>query len=317
MPNTSTRMLRLLSLLQTHRYWTGRELADRLEVSQRTLRRDIDRVRELGYPVSANPGIAGGYQLEAGGALPPLLLDDDEAVAIAIGLDQAARGAVKGMEEASVRALTKIIRMMPPRLRRDVDALGKFTVPAVFGGSPTVDASVLTILAQACRDAERLRFSYTARDGTRAIRLVEPNRLVTIGRRWYLAAWDVDRADWRTFRVDRLVDPRSTRHRFEPREVPGGDAAKFVSDGLASMPTRYRVVVTISTAAANVERVVSGWGTVEAVDERSCRLQMSVDSLDWPVMVLAAVGAPFEVHEPAELRDQARRTGEVLTGATR
>jgi predicted DNA-binding transcriptional regulator YafY len=302
MGNTSGRMLRLLSLLQTHRYWPGSELAERLDVSDRTLRRDIDRLRELGYPVNATPGVAGGYQLGAGAALPPLLLDDDEAVAIAVGLRQAASGAVAGLEETSVSALTKVIRMMPPRLRRRIDALGAYTVPAVLGGGPTVNAEALTIIAQACRDDERLRFDYTARDGSRAMRLVEPNRLVTVGRRWYLVAWDVDRADWRTFRVDRLSDPRSTRFRFEPREVPGGDPAAFVRQGLSAVASRYRVDVVVRTPAADVEKVVSGWGTVEAIDDGSCRLRVTVDGLEWPAMVLAADGADFDVVEPAELR---------------
>ena len=315
MANTSTRMLRLLSLLQTHRYWTGSELAERLEVSERTVRRDVDRLRELGYPVDANRGVAGGYQLEAGGALPPLLLDDDEAIAIAVGLRQATGGSVRGIEETSVRALTKIIRMMPPGLRRRMDALGDYTVPALLGGGPSVDADALTIIAQACRDDERLRFGYTGRDGAQAIRLVEPNRLVTVGRRWYLVGWDVDRADWRTFRVDRLTDPRSTRFRFQPREVPGGDAAAFVSQGLASVPTRYQVIVAIQTPAANVEPVVGAWGAIESVDARSCRLQMNVDSLDWPAMVLAAVGAEFEIVNPPELRDYIRRLGEFFARA--
>ena len=150
--------------------------------------------------------------------------------------------------------------MMPPRLRRRIDALGAYTVPAVFGGGPTVDADALAVIAQACRDDERLRFDYTARDGARATRLVEPSRLVTLGRRWYLVAWDIDRADWRTFRVDRLTDPRSTRFRFEQREVPGGDAAAFVSSQLPSMPTRYQVEVIVRTAAADVDRVVSAGG---------------------------------------------------------
>jgi predicted DNA-binding transcriptional regulator YafY len=313
MANTSGRMLRLLSLLQTHRFWAGSELATRLDVSERTVRRDVDRLRELGYPVNANPGVAGGYQLEAGAALPPLLLDDDEAVAIAVGLHQAAGGAVSGMEETSLRALAKLIRMMPPRLRGRIDTLGAYTVPAVLGGGPRVDADGLTIIAQACRDGERLRFDYTARDGAAATRLVEPSRLVTVGRRWYLVAWDVDRADWRTFRVDRLSDPRSTRFRFEPREVPGGDAAAFVKTGLSSVPTRYQVTVIVRAPAADVERVIERWGTVEAIDAASCSLRMNVDELEWPAMVLAAVGADFEIVEPDDLRVYVRRTGEFFT----
>src|SRR5690349_1673026 len=205
MANTSERTLRLLSLLQTHRYWAGTDLADRLGVSERTLRRDVDRLRELGYPVDASRGVAGGYQLRAATAMPPLLLDDEEAVAIAVGLRPAAGGAVEGIEETSVRALTKVIQVMPPRLRRRVEALRAYTVPGVFSGGPTVDAEALAVIASACRDDERLRFDYTARGQERTTRLVEPHRLVSLGRRWYLVAWDTERGDWRTFRVDRLV----------------------------------------------------------------------------------------------------------------
>jgi predicted DNA-binding transcriptional regulator YafY len=174
MANTSSRMLRLLSLLQTHRYWPGGELAQRLEVSERTLRRDIDRLRELGYPVDASRGVAGGYQLQAGAALPPLLLDDEEAVAIAVGLRTASGGAVEGIEETSVRALAKVVQVMPPRLRRRVDALQSHLMPAAWGDGPTVNAETLTVIAQACRDDERLRFRYTTREGDEATREVDP-----------------------------------------------------------------------------------------------------------------------------------------------
>src|SRR6266851_2217327 len=192
MANTSSRTLRLLSLLQTHRFWPGDELADRLEVSPRTLRRDIDRLRELGYPVDAHRGVDGGYQLAAGAVLPPLVLDDEEAVALAIGLRTAAQGAVAGIEEASVRALAKVVHVMPPRLRRRVDALRAATVPAVWATTgPTVDAGLLTAVAQACRDEERLRFAYTVQSGERTARHVEPHRLVSLGRRWYLVAYDL------------------------------------------------------------------------------------------------------------------------------
>src|SRR5215471_18066418 len=174
MANTSSRTLRLLSLLQTHRYWPGNELADRLSVSPRTLRRDIDRLRELGYPVEARRGIEGGYQLAAGAALPPLVVDDEEAVALAIGLRTAAQGAVAGIEESSIRALAKVVQVMPPRLRRRVEALRSATVPAVWGDGPSIDAGVLTVVAQACRDEERIRFSYTATDGEQTDRHIEP-----------------------------------------------------------------------------------------------------------------------------------------------
>jgi predicted DNA-binding transcriptional regulator YafY len=316
MSNTSGRMLRLLSLLQTHRFWPGGELADRLEVSDRTLRRDVDRLRELGYPVHASRGVAGGYQLQAGAALPPLLLDDDEAVAIAVGLRTAAAGAVEGIEETSVRALSKVIQVMPPRLRRRVNALQEYTIPVVMRGGPTVDSVALTAIAQACRDEERLRFTYTAREGEPAGRLVEPHRLVSLGRRWYLVAWDVERHDWRTFRVDRLTGPAPTGARFRPRELPAADAAAFVRERLATLPTRYRVVVEVAAPAARVRAVVDRWGTVEEVGEDRCRLVMAVDSLDWPALVLSAVGAAFEVVDPPELRTHLRRTADLFHTAT-
>lgn len=316
MANTSARTLRLLSLLQTHRYWPGAELADRLKVSERTLRRDIDRLRDLGYPVDASRGVAGGYQLQSGAGMPPLLLDDDEAVAIAVGLTTAAGGAVDGIEETSVRALTKVVQVMPPRLRRRVNALQAYTVPAAMGGGPTVDASALTVIAQACRDDERLRFGYTRRDGEHASRLVEPHRLVSLGRRWYLVAWDLERHDWRTFRVDRLIDPAATGARFRPRELPGGDAAAFVRNQMASIPTKYQVAVRVHAPAAEVTRVVSRWGTVEPIDEESCTLLMSVDDLEWPAMVLGSVRADFEVLDPPELIDHLRSVGELFVQST-
>ncbi|MGH8964439.1 MAG: helix-turn-helix transcriptional regulator, partial [Actinomycetes bacterium] len=235
MANTSSRTLRLLSLLQTHRYWPGAELADRLGVSVRTLRRDIDRLRELGYPVEASRGVDGGYQLAAGAALPPLVLDDEEAVALAVGLQAAAQGGVSGIAETSVRALAKVVQVMPPRLRRRVDALRAMTVPAGFGSSaPEVDADLLTVLAQACRDAERVMFGYTSASGDVTSREVEPLRLVSLGRRWYLVAYDLLRHDWRSFRLDRVVDggARRTGARFRPRELPAEDAAAFVRSGI-------------------------------------------------------------------------------------
>ena len=307
-------MLRLLSLLQTHRYWQGTELADRLEVSPRTVRRDVDRLRELGYPVDATRGTTGGYQLQAGASLPPLLLEDDEAVAIAVGLRTAAGGAVSGIEESSVRALTKIVQVMPKRLRRRVDALQEYTVPAPLAG-PTIDAVALSTLAQACRDSERLRFGYTRYDATRAERLVEPHRLVSLGRRWYLVAWDLDRHDWRSFRVDRLTDPRLQGVPFRPRELPAADAAEFVQAGIATRPTKYDVRVLVRAPAAEVQRTVRHWGDVDAIGADSCRLSMNVDQLDWPAMVVASVGAEFTIESPDELRTYVRDVAERFSRA--
>ena len=312
--NTSARMLRLLSLLLTHRYWPGSELSERLEVSPRTLRRDIDRLRELGYTVDAVRGVAGGYQLRAGGSLPPLLLEDEEAVAIAVGLRTAAAGAVSGMEETSVQALTKVIALMPPRLRRQMDALRSQTENLVWGDGPSVDAAVLTTLAQACRDDEPLAFRYTARGGDPTDRRVEPHRLVSLGRRWYLVAYDRDRQDWRSFRVDRISDPNTTGQRFRPRDLPADDALSFVQAGIRRMPQRYAVRVRLATGPDAVARAVGRWGTVEPV-EGGCVLAMNVDSLEWPVMVLAQLEADFVVESPAELTDLLTRTAARFAGA--
>lgn len=302
-------MLRLLSLLQTHRYWPGSELADRLEVSGRTLRRDVDRLRDLGYQVDAVRGVAGGYQLRAGGALPPLLLEDEEAVAVAVGLRTAATSAVSGTDDWSVQALAKVIALMPPRLRRRMDAVTSQTEsPGPWEGAPTFDASVLTTLAQACRDSEALRFGYTAREGEATQRRVEPFRLVSLGRRWYLVAYDRDRQDWRSFRLDRISDPEPTGQRFRPRDLPADDALTFVRQGIRSMPQRYAVRVRIDTDTAVVAAQVGRWGEVTALDV-GCLLEMNVDDLAWPLMVLTGLDADFTVDSPPELADLVASVG--------
>ena len=310
--STSERMLRLLSLLQTHRYWPGPELSDRLEVSQRTLRRDVERLRDLGYAVDAVRGSAGGYQLRAGGSLPPLLLEDDEAVAVAVGLRTAATSAVSGADDWSVQALTKVLALMPPRLRRQMDAVSSQTESVVpWEGAPTVDAHVLTTLAQACRDDEVVELDYTAREAETTHRRLEPFRLVSIGRRWYLVAYDRDRQDWRSFRLDRITDPRPTGQRFRPRDLPADDALTYVQQGIRRMPQRHDVRVRLAADAASVARQVGQWGTVtpDPDDPSWCLLQMNVDDLDWPVMVLAGSGADFVVESPAELVDRVAEVG--------
>jgi predicted DNA-binding transcriptional regulator YafY len=233
MLETSARLLRLLSLLQAHREWSGADLADRLGVTPRTVRRDVDRLRELGYPVHSARGTAGGYRLGAGAQLPPLLLDDEEAVAVAVGLRQAA-GGVEGIEETSVRALAKLEQVLPDRLRRRVSALSSFTVPMPgTGRGPSVDPAVLIELAGACRDAQRLRFTYRDHGGTVTRRTAEPHRLVAAQRRWYLVAWDVDRDDWRTYRADRITPTPPHGPRFTPRRPPADDLAEYVSRGVS------------------------------------------------------------------------------------
>ncbi|MFF1400144.1 helix-turn-helix transcriptional regulator [Streptomyces sp. NPDC058287] len=315
MANTSSRTLKLLSLLQTHRHWPGLELADRLKVSERTLRRDVDRLRELGYPVSAARGTDGGYQLAPGAVLPPLLLDDEEAVALAVGIGDAAQSGIAGMEDASLRALTKVVRVLPPRLRARVDALRAMTVSAAASG-PVVAAGVLTAVAQACRDEERLRFGYTSRGNAPTEREVEPHRVVALGGRWYLVAYDLDRHDWRSFRLDRLTEPTATGARFRPRLLPAEDAVAFVQTA-SGAPAPYTVEALVHAPSARVRQVVGQWGTIEPLDRDSCRLTMTSTSLDWPTQALGNVGAEFEVLGPPEFAAHVQEWGARFLRATR
>jgi predicted DNA-binding transcriptional regulator YafY len=233
---TAERLLRLLSLFTVRRNWSGEELAGRLGVTPRTIRRDVDRLRDLGYEVRAVPGPAGGYELGAGTGLPPLLLDDDAAVAVTLGLRAVAAGAVAGMEEAAARAAAVIERVLPGRLRLRVDALRAAIVPLYTprAAEPAVRPETLALLALACRDGERLRFGYVDGQGNQSRRHVEPHRLVSTARHWYLVARDVDRGDWRSFRLDRIDEPLRTGQRSRPADPP--DAARFVAEGIASVP---------------------------------------------------------------------------------
>ncbi|GAB3572867.1 YafY family protein [Amycolatopsis endophytica] len=308
MANTSSRTLRLLSLLQTHRYWPGSELAGRLGISPRTLRRDIDRLRELGYPVEAQRGVDGGYQLAPGASLPPLVVDDEEAVALTVGLQTAAQSSVDGVAESSLRVLAKVVQVMPARLRRRVDALRAMTIPATWSGATVsrVDSGVLTAVALACRDTERIRFAYTDAAGRKTDRHVEPLRLVSLGHQWYLVAYDLTRHDWRAFRADRMGKPEVTGARFRPRDLPAADAAEFVRTRLGALPRPYEVEVVVDAAAAVACDRIGRWATVEEIDDGRCRVRMTVASLDWPALALGGLGAAFEVVRPPELRDLLR-----------
>ena len=304
MANTSARMLRLLSLLQTHRYWPGGELAERLEVSPRTLRRDVDRLRGLGYPVDASAGVA-GYRLGVGASLPPLLLDDDEAVAVALGLRTAANGTVAGIEETVVRALAKLEQLLPSRLRHRVNALGSVTV--TMRGGPTVDPAVLIALATACRDHQRLRFDYRAHDRTEGVRTVEPHRLVHSGRAWYLVAWDLDRDDWRTYRVDRITPRIPTGPRFTPRSLPEADIAAYTSRGITTRAYRYQARFTVHAPAGEVSaRFPPTIAYVEATGRGRCSLEVGSNSLDELVLWIGQGGFDFVAHEPPELIEHLR-----------
>lgn len=306
MTATSSRLLELLSLLQSRADWSGSELADRLEVSLRTIRRDVERLRELGYPVESLTGPAGGYRLRAGTAMPPLLLDDDEAIAIAVGLRTAARASVTGIEDTAVRALVKLEQVLPSHLRRRVSALGSATIAPAVGG-PTVDPQHLTVIAAACRDTECIRFAYRSRDGTDSRREVEPHSLVNLGRRWYLVAWDRRREDWRTFRVDRLARPGSSGVRFVPRRLPARDAAAYVEQSITGAPNRYEARVTLHAAADQIaSRVPAYWGAIEEIDARSCEYRTGDEDLGWLALRIAMLGVDFEVHEPPELAEHLR-----------
>ncbi|MEW5355827.1 MULTISPECIES: YafY family protein [unclassified Streptomyces] len=317
MLETSARLLRLLSLLQAHREWSGAELAERLGVTARTVRRDVDRLRDLGYPVNASPGTGGGYQLGAGAELPPLLLDDDEAVAVAVGLRTAAGQGIEGIGETSVRALAKLEQVLPARLRRRVSALNDYTVPMLRSFRPSpVDPAVLTELAHLCRDGERLRFEYRGHDGAVSRRTVEPHRLVCTEYRWYLVAWDLDREDWRTFRVDRVTPRPPHGPRCAPRTPPAEDLAAYVSEGVSRrVYARQAAVRLLVPHAEAAERVSPSAGTLEPDGPDACVLRAGAASLDVMVVHLMMTGLPFEVLEPAALTGAIRAARDRLDAA--
>ncbi|MGW4111693.1 helix-turn-helix transcriptional regulator [Actinosynnema sp. NPDC004786] len=306
MVDTSSRLLRLLSLLQTRCDRSGAELADRLGVTPRTVRRDVERLRDLGYPVHATRGTA-GYRLGGGAALPPLPLEDDEAVAVAVGLRTAAGGSVAGIEETSLRALAKLEQVLPARLRHRVGALHSATV-RVGAGGPRVDPDVLVAIADACRRCESLRFDYTGAGGVRTTRSAQPHRLVSLGRHWYLVAWDTDRDDWRSFRVDRLALRTPNGPRFAQREPPDGDVAAYLEHRLSSRAWPVRATVALhEPAAAVADRVWPGTGVVEAVDDRSCLLHVGAENARDLVWMITSVDADFTLLDgPPALVDALR-----------
>ncbi|MFD6451628.1 helix-turn-helix transcriptional regulator, partial [Nocardia sp. NPDC060220] len=311
---TSARLLELLSLLQTPRVWTGADLAERLEVDARTVRRDIDKLRTLGYPVHAVAGTA-GYRLGAGTKLPPLLLNDDEAVAVVLGLRTAASGSVTGIEESSLRALAKLEQILPSRLRHRVSALHAATV-TVPAGTATVDPEVLTAIAAAIRDHEQLRFDYRTHDGAEVRRTAEPHRLVHTGRRWYLVGWDVEKQDWRTYRVDRLRPRIPTGPRFTPREAPEVDLGGWVSRGVSTSAYRYQARITLEVSAAvAADRIPPTVGVIEAIDEGHCLLRTGSNSLDEIAVYTGLFGFGFHVHEPPELIQHLRALADRVTAA--
>lgn len=315
MLETSARLLRLLSLLQTRPEWTGAELAERLGISPRTVRYDIGKLRSLGYPVHATPGVAGGYRLGAGAKLPPLLLDDEEAVAVAVGLRTSAGGSVEGIRESSVRALAKLEQVLPERLRQRVRALGAATISLTPSG-PTVPAETLTAIAAACRDRHRLRFDYRTHDGAERTRDAEPYRLVHTGRRWYLIGWDTDRGDWRTFRVDRMTLRTPGGPRFTPREAP---PPTIVPKGIDQALMRHRARVTVHAPASEIAPHLPQSVLVETIDEHTCLVHAGGDTPMRLALNILALDADFTVDEPSELLEALRtlaRRADVSAGRT-
>ncbi|MBP2052760.1 putative DNA-binding transcriptional regulator YafY [Streptomyces griseochromogenes] len=315
--DTPARLLQLLSLLQTPREWPGGELADRLGVSRRTVRRDIDRLRELGYPVQASKGADGGYRLVAGKAMPPLVLDDEEAVAIAVGLRAGAGHAVEGVDEASVRALAKLEQVLPTRLRHRVATLQAATTQLTHGDGASIAPETLTVMASTVAGRERLRFAYRDKEGGESRRLTEPYRLVSTGRRWYLVAYDLGREDWRTFRVDRVREPFATGVRFAPRELPAGSAAEYLRRSIRRQQQQtYAFEVWFAGPVEAVASRVPEWIGVPEAEGDGCVLRgSSEDPVEWLAVRLGMVGCEFAVRGPAELVECVRELGARLSRA--
>ena len=301
MADSAARLLQLLSLLQTPRAWTGTELAGRLEVTARTVRRDIDRLRDLGYPIDATLGAVGGYRMAAGSAMPPLLLDDEEAVAVAVALRGTAGRAVAGGGESALRALAKLGQVLPPRLRARVGEVAAAT-SAVPWDEGAIEPETFALLTRSIAGRQRLRFEYLPAGGSASLRTVEPNAVVAAGRLWYLVAWDPDRSDWRTFRLDRIGDPRVLAGRVPARQLPGGDAAAWLRETIeASAPTPEAVATVVATPEELARRLPAGAGTIEPLDDGRCRVRLAGDTIPWHAMRLLRLEAEFEVESPPEL----------------
>jgi predicted DNA-binding transcriptional regulator YafY len=313
--DTAARLLRLLSLLQTRPQWDGAELASRLEVTTRTVRRDVTRLRSLGYPVESDAGIGGGYHLGHGGRLPPLLLDDDEAVAIAVGLRVATTTTISGVEEAAIAALAKLHQVLPTRLREQVTAIAGSTTQLSQGDLPSVDGDVLVALAAGCRRTEGLKFTYRDHAGRGSERSVEPFHIVHTGRRWYLVARDRDRDAWRTFRIDRIVAPVLTGQRYRFDDPP--DPVALVAEGTGVVPWEIEARVMVHADADTVARAIPpAQGVVEVVAATTCLLRFGANDLDPLIAHVARIPWEFVVLGPENLREAIRELGERLTRAT-
>ncbi|WP_104103826.1 YafY family protein [Arthrobacter sp. 08Y14] len=315
--STSTRALELLGLLQNRRHWPGDELARRLGVSQRTLRRDVDGLQEFGYPITTTRGTGGGYQLSAGASLPPLVLCEEEAAAVVLGLREMASGAYPLSGDAAVSAMAKIVQVLPARIRRRIDSLRSVAGPRTDRPrNGMADVACLTTVALACRDHEVLTFVYVTRDGRGSERTTHPHRTVALDQRLYLIAWDQDRADWRTFRLDRIQNPTRTGATFAPRALPEGDPVDYVHRQMGSMPAKYLVHASVQAPAPRVRQEIVHYGRVDPAGDGRCEVRIAADSLDWAAFCLAALGVSFTVHGPPEAIDYMRGWGERLKAAT-
>jgi len=309
MADPAARLLRLLGLLQRRSAWSATDLADRLEVDPRTVRRDVERLRVLGYQIQGVPGAGGGYRLGGGSDVPPLLFEDDEAMAVAVVLGVSAGAAVPGIERGVLTALAKLDRLLPPRLRTQLTALRAATVSLV---SPTevVAPESLVLLAQACDNHQRATFAYVDGDGRHSERRVEPHRLVATDRRWYLVCYDLDRLDWRTFRVDRASSVTVTGHTFHPR--PLDDPARMVAEAISTTGYTHRAVVKVMAPVEDVARLIPAYVGMTEPDGVDTKVELGVDDFDWLAGYLIGLGVDFEVTEPLELRQHIAALGERL-----
>jgi predicted DNA-binding transcriptional regulator YafY len=337
MANTSNRALELLGLLQSHRFWSGLELADRLGVSERTLRRDVERLRELGYLIESVTGSSGGYQLASGSSLPPLLFTDEEAVALAVSLRRLADSPDSGAAEASLRALGKLTTLLPEAVKRRVEQLAEVSESAAsVGQPPQPQAVVLGAIAKACHDSVRLKFQYiaprrhssrhgdrhayryadhtTSSDAAVTERYVEPYRLITLQQRWYLVAFDMDRSDWRTFRVDRMSDPEAARNSFTPRALPAQDLTGWLASRVRDLVPRSTVSFDVDITLEQARSRMGKWASLAEGSVYATKVTMTVDDLDWAVFTLCSLNRAFFSHS-AELAAHVQQRAMLLLAA--
>lgn len=312
--STKTRILELLGLLQERRQWPGAELASRLGISARTLRRDVASLQELGYPISTRTGVAGGYQLAAGASLPPLIVDEDEATAIVLGLKEIASGAYPTSKDAALRAMSKVVQVLPGRIRRKIDSLQSVAIAPGESRAPISDVGTLTTLALACRDHETVEFGYTTRDGRQATRSAHPHQIVHTWRRLYLVAYDLHRGDWRSFRLDRISDVRGTGRPFAPRPLPADDLTEFVV-GQGARPPGHVVEATVAGPAQTVRERMHHQGEVTEIDTENCRVRIETDSLEWALFLLLAAGHQARIDDPEPVRELAQNWASRLSEA--